>query len=101
MLPRDPTRPHTAVATQERIQELQWDLQHPPYSPDLSSNDFHLFGPLKNHFGGKCFADDEEVETVVQKWLRKQSKVLYGAGFDALVKRWDKCICVGGGYVEK
>jgi hypothetical protein len=22
-------------------------------------------------------------------------------GFDALVKRWDKCINVGGGYVEK
>jgi hypothetical protein len=25
----------------------------------------------------------------------------YVAGFDALVKRWDKCISVGGGYVEK
>jgi hypothetical protein len=23
------------------------------------------------------------------------------AGFDALVKRWDKCISVGGRYVEK
>jgi hypothetical protein len=23
------------------------------------------------------------------------------AGFDALVKLWDKCINVGGGYVEK
>jgi hypothetical protein len=23
------------------------------------------------------------------------------AGFEALVKRWDKCIGVGGGYVEK
>jgi hypothetical protein len=25
----------------------------------------------------------------------------YAVGFDALVKRWDKCISVGGGYVEK
>jgi hypothetical protein len=25
----------------------------------------------------------------------------HAAGFDALVKRWDKCINVGGGYVEK
>jgi hypothetical protein len=25
----------------------------------------------------------------------------YAAGFDALVKRWNKCINVGGGYVEK
>jgi hypothetical protein len=37
----------------------------------------------------------------VRKWLRQQSKDFYGAGFDALVKRWDKCINIGGGYVEK
>jgi hypothetical protein len=34
---------------------------------------------------GKRFADDEEVETEVQKWLRQQSKDFYVAGFDALV----------------
>jgi hypothetical protein len=28
-------------------------------------------------------------------------KNFYAAGFDALVKRWEKCINVGGGYVEK
>jgi hypothetical protein len=26
---------------------------------------------------------------------------LYAAGFDALVKRLDKCISVGGGYIQK
>jgi predicted peroxiredoxin len=36
----------------------------------------------------------------VRKRLRQQSKDLYAAGFEALVKRWDKCINVGGGYVE-
>jgi hypothetical protein len=52
------------------MQELQWEfLEHPPYRLDLASSD----GPLKNHFGGKCFADDEEVETEVQNWLRQQS----------------------------
>jgi hypothetical protein len=51
--------------------------------------------------GGKCFDDDEEVETEVRKWLRQQSKDFYSADFDTLVKRWDKCISVGGGYVEK
>jgi hypothetical protein len=35
------------------------------------------------------------------KWLRQQSKDFYAAGFDALVKRWNKCINVGGGYVRK
>jgi hypothetical protein len=37
---------------------------------------------------GKRFADDKEVETEVQKWLRQQSKDFYAVGFDALVKHW-------------
>jgi hypothetical protein len=38
----------------------------------------------------------------VRKWLRQQSKKdFYAAGFDTLIKRWDNCINVGGGYVEK
>jgi hypothetical protein len=37
----------------------------------------------------------------VRKWLGQQSKDFYAAGFDALVKRWDKFISVDGGYVEK
>jgi hypothetical protein len=51
--------------------------------------------------GVKSFADDEEVETEVRKWLRQQSKDFYAAGFDVLVMRWDKCIKVGGGYIDK
>jgi hypothetical protein len=50
---------------------------------------------------GKRFADEEEIETEVWKWLTHQSKDFYVAGFGALVMRWDKCINVGSGYVEK
>jgi hypothetical protein len=96
LLHHDNVRPHTAWATQERIHELQWELlEH----SNLAPSDFQLFDPLKNHLGGKRFADDEEFETEVRKWLRQRPKGLYAAGFDALVKRWDKCIN-GGGYVE-
>jgi hypothetical protein len=35
------------------------------------------------------------------QWLRHQSKDFYAASLDVLVKRWDKCINVGGGYVKK
>jgi hypothetical protein len=38
------------------------------------------------HLGGKHFADDEEVETKVWKWLTLWSKDFYAAGFDTLVK---------------
>jgi hypothetical protein len=37
----------------------------------------------------------------VRKWLRQRSKDFCAGGFDALVKRWDKCNNVSGGYVEK
>jgi hypothetical protein len=32
------------------------------------------------------------VETEVRKWLRQESGDFYAADFDALVKRWSKCI---------
>jgi hypothetical protein len=60
----------------------------------LGPSDFHLFGPLKNHLGGKRFAENKEVETEVRKWLRQWSRDFYAAGFDTLVKHWDKCINV-------
>jgi hypothetical protein len=54
-----------------------------------------------SQLGGKRFADDEEVESEVRKWLKQQSKDFNAAGFDAMVKRWDKCINVSEKYVEK
>jgi hypothetical protein len=36
-----------------------------------------------------------------RKWLRQLSKGFSAVGFDALIKRWDKCINVMGRYVEK
>jgi hypothetical protein len=53
-----------------------------------------------HNFGKKRFADDEEVEMDVRKWLRQYSKDFYAAGFDALVRRWVKCVNVGGRYVK-
>jgi hypothetical protein len=68
-------------------------------------------------FGGKCLSRkavhnwvkkfshrcskvaDDRMEA--WKWLRKQSKNFYAAGFHALVKLWDKCISVVGRYVKK
>jgi histone-lysine N-methyltransferase SETMAR len=48
LLHHDNARPHTAPATLERLQELQWEvLERSPYSPDLARSDFHLFGPPK------------------------------------------------------
>jgi hypothetical protein len=39
------------------------------------------FGPLKYHFGGKRFADDEEFETELRKCPRQQSQDFYAEDF--------------------
>jgi hypothetical protein len=37
LLHHDNARPHTALETQERIKELEWELlEHPPYIPDMA-----------------------------------------------------------------
>jgi hypothetical protein len=41
------------------------------------------------------FRKSQMMPVQVRKWLRQQSKDFYAAGFDALVKRWDKCTNVG------
>jgi hypothetical protein len=50
---------------------------------------------------GKRFADGEEVEAEVRKWLRQQSNDFCAAGFDSLIKQWDKCIHVCRGHVKE
>ncbi|PNF27919.1 Tyrosine decarboxylase [Cryptotermes secundus] len=69
---------------------IEFEFEHPPHSPDFASSDFHLFGLLETHFGGKRFADDEEVETEVTE---KTVKKFYAAGFDALTSA-SECVLV-------
>jgi hypothetical protein len=63
----------------------------------LSRKAFHNWVEKRS----KYFADEEEFKTEVLKWLRQQSKDFYAAGFNAQVKRLEKCINVDGGCVEK
>jgi hypothetical protein len=48
----------------------------------------------------KDFQKSQMMPNQMRKWLRQQSKDLYTAGFETLLERWDKCINVGGGYIE-
>ena len=56
ILLRDNARPHTANLVRDNLQRFGWEtLQHPPYSPDLSPCDFHIFGELKKDIRGHRF----------------------------------------------
>jgi len=76
-------------------------LPHPPYSPDLTPSDFHLFGPLKEFLVSQQFSTEDEVKQAVLGLFCHTDKSFYAEALQALVKRWDKCIKVAGQYVEK
>ncbi|CAD5228325.1 unnamed protein product [Bursaphelenchus xylophilus] len=52
----DDAKPHTDQLTRGKLAEMGWEmLDHPPYSPDISPTDFHLFRGLEHWIRGKKF----------------------------------------------
>jgi hypothetical protein len=93
----DDARPHTAAAMVNHIATFSWErLDYAPHSTDLSLSDFHFFPTLKRTLKKRRFTTNED-ETAI----RTQDTDFYQQGFFKLVKRWDKCINIGGDYVEK
>jgi transposase len=76
-------------------------LRRPPYSPDLSPSDYHVFGPLKDVLRGRKFGNDDEVKEAVHSWLTPQPKKIFSDGTKKLVQWCEKCMEKKGGYVEK
>ena len=72
-----------------------------PLQPGPRSSDFHLFGPLEEFFGGQHFSTDDEEKQAALEWFNRTDTSFYAEAFQALVKRWDKCINVAREYVEK
>ncbi|KAJ4426673.1 hypothetical protein ANN_26471 [Periplaneta americana] len=102
VLLHDNARPHTAASTRELLDQFGWEIfDHPPYSPELAPSDFHLFTKLKDFLGGTRFGSDEELKKTVNTWLNELAAEEYNTGILKLVNRYDKCLNVGGDYVEK
>ncbi|GFU71427.1 putative DD34D transposase [Trichonephila clavipes] len=54
-------RPHTPVVTRQKLWKLDWKvLMHPPYSPDLAPNDYHLFLAFLNFLSDKKLGSRED-----------------------------------------
>lgn len=57
------------------------DIEHPPYSPDLATIDFHLFGPLKKHLGDLYFKTDDEVQQAILMGLHNLAADFFYVSF--------------------
>ncbi|GBL78964.1 hypothetical protein AVEN_48929-1 [Araneus ventricosus] len=58
------------------------------------------FPALKSALSGRHFRSNEEVLKAVKNFLRSPGTDFYQDGFLKLISRYDKCINVGGEYVE-
>jgi hypothetical protein len=95
-------RPHTAALMKATSLKLKWDvLPNPPYSPDLASSDYHLFGPMKWFIEGKRFRNNYDVIAAVQSWIHKQQKTFFETGIKKLPERSHKRMVVNRDYVKK
>jgi hypothetical protein len=93
--------PHTASYTSEWLRHYGDVMGRRPYSRDVVSSDFHLFGFFEKHLAGKRFATDADVKQAVTSWLQTLDTSLFFNGIQVfLVPRWDKCLNVNGDYVE-
>ena len=53
---------HLALATQKELADLSFQcLDHPPYSPDLTPSDYHLFPGLKKQLKGRHQSGDRNL----------------------------------------
>jgi hypothetical protein len=87
-----------AAAMVNHIATFGWEhLDYAPYSPDLAPSNFYFFPTLKRTLEERRFTTNEDTEAAV----RTHDTNFYQQGFFKLVMRWDKCINVGGDYVEK
>jgi len=72
---------HHALATQKKLTYLGFQcLDHPPYSPDLASSDYHMFPGLKKQLKGHHFSSDAEVIAATETWLDGQPSEFFLSG---------------------
>ena len=92
---------HTAAVVQEFLVAKGVQLiPHPPYSPDLAPADFFLFPKVKSELAGRTLTA-ESFKTSWEGVVRTIAKDEFAGAFRRWMERCEKCVRIGGDYVEK
>ncbi|XP_050296406.1 histone-lysine N-methyltransferase SETMAR-like [Anthonomus grandis grandis] len=102
ILHQDNASSHTARKTIEFLTYQNVELlDHPPYSPDLSPNDFYTFPKIKNELRGQRFQTPEEAVNAFKNAILTVPTNEWNNSFDNWFERMQKCIKFRGEYFEK
>ena len=90
-----------ARSVKQKIADFGWTVPpHPPYSPELSPTDYHLFLSMSNSLSGKKFTTVAEVKSAVKKFFDEKTSGFYVRGIAKLPDRWMKVVKCDGKYFE-
>lgn len=92
---------HTAGNVAAFLEEKKVNvLEHPPYSPDLAPADYFLFPKMKGDLAGLTMTR-ETFKPELERVLRSISEEAFTTAFQKWIHRHEKCVAIGGSYVEK
>ena len=75
-------------------------LQHPAFSPDVSTPDFGLFGTVKQKLIGIVHEDKESLQDLINEIVSSFDIEFWQSIFQSWIKRLEKLIEVDGDYLE-
>ncbi|CAH2010204.1 unnamed protein product [Acanthoscelides obtectus] len=102
ILHEDNASSHTAQKTRQYLTEENVELlDHPPYSPDLSPNDFFTFPKIKNRLRGQRFQSPEEAVDAFKNAVLDLPANEWNKCFENWFERMQMCINLLGEYFEK
>ena len=70
ILQHDSARPHVAKVVKTYLETLKWEVL-PPYSPDVTPSDYHLFRSMAHGLADQHFQSYEEVKNWVVDSLKR------------------------------
>ncbi|CAG9132342.1 unnamed protein product [Plutella xylostella] len=102
ILHHDNASSHTARKTRTFLNMENVELMdHPPYSPDLSPNDYFTFPRIKDMLRGQRFSGPEEAVEAYKSAVLTVSTSDWNYCFNDWFNRMKKCIECHGDYFEK
>ena len=101
ILHQDNAPPHRALVVRAALQAEGIEvLKHPPYSPDLAPSDYWLFAAMKNDLRGRRFGSRSALGSAIYQYGERTPSQSFRAAIQDLVKRWGRCVCLQGEFVE-
>ncbi|GBP07631.1 Mariner Mos1 transposase [Eumeta japonica] len=101
ILLHDNAQSHVAKTVKTYLETLQWEvLPYPPYSPDITSSNFHLFHSMAHGLADQRFNSYEEVKKWIDSWIASKNMTFFRCRIHILPEKWERVVSSDGQYFK-